>query len=84
MSKRALTPGYILFYILFWPDTWRILIGIALACFLAPPITPPDKGVFVAGLIFVMVATIGYSVAVWPAKGITKALKKLILGNRLP
>lgn len=84
MSKRPLTPGYILFYLLFWPDTWRILIGFAMACFLTPRITPADKGILVAGLLFVMIAAIGYSVAALPAKGITKGLKKLILGNRRP
>jgi hypothetical protein len=84
LPKRPLTPGYVIFYILFWPDTWRILIGIALAAILVPLMLSPDMGAFVSVLLFVMVATIGYSLAALPARGITSILKKLILGNRRP
>jgi hypothetical protein len=83
MPKRKMTPGYALFFMLFWPDTWRSLIGLALAVFLGPRLIPADLRAPGSWLFFIMLATIGYSVAAYPARGISKMLKKLILGDRL-
>lgn len=79
MAKRKITPGYLLFFLLLWPDTWRILIGAAIAGLLGPPIIPSDLGPPGSWMFFFMLATIGYSVAGIPARGITKWLKKMIL-----
>lgn len=84
MTKRPVTPAYVVFYILFLPDTWRIVMGIILAAVLAPHIAKPDMTVIARGVLFIMVATIGYAASGLPAGGITKVLKRLILGDRRP
>jgi hypothetical protein len=81
LRKRPLTPGYIFFYILFLPDTWQILIGLVAAGFLAPALRPPEMGSAGKVVLFVMVATIGYAATGRIARGITRQLKKWILGD---
>jgi hypothetical protein len=82
VPKRPLTPGYALFYILFWPDTWRILIGVAAAFWLAPCFAYPELGAFGTGMIYVMLAAIGYAVSAIPARWISARIKKLILKDK--
>lgn len=82
MTKRPVTPGYIIFYILFSTETWRIALGFVFAVALTPRILPPELSSIARALVYVMVATIGYSLAGRPARWITGALKKAILGNR--
>ena len=84
MGKKKLTAGYVFFYILFWPDTWRILIGAAAACLLAPRIVYPDLGILGAGAIYVMLASIGYAFSASPARWISDRIKKLILKDKRP
>ena len=84
MSKRKLTPGYILFYILFWPDSWQILIGLVVAWFITPVIISPDMQSVAMVVLYIMVATIGYAASRGPARGITRWLKKIILGDKMP
>ena len=84
MSKRPLTLGYVLFYILFLPDSWQILIGVIAAYILAPKAITPEMGLFGSILLYIMVATIGYAASRLPARGITRVIKKLILGDRQP
>lgn len=84
MNKRPLTVSYMLFYILFLPDTWQILIGIAAAWIFAPRAAGPDSGVFGRTMLYIMIATIGYAASRLPARGITRLLKKLLLGDRQP
>ncbi len=84
MRKKKLTPGYVFFYILFWPDTWRILIGIAAACLLAPRLVYPDLGTLGTGMIYVMIASIGYAFGTSPARWISDGIKKLILKDKRP
>jgi hypothetical protein len=84
VGKKKLTPGYVFFYILFWPDTWRIVIGIAAACLLAPRIGYPDLGKLGTGAIYVMLASIGYAFSSSPARWISDRLKKLILKDKRP
>jgi hypothetical protein len=88
VQKRPLTPTYILFYILFWPDTWRILIGVAVAFVVTPMIMPEVQGRFNSVLLHVMIACIGYTISSPAGRGITAGLKKLLLkatslGNRV-
>ena len=83
MQKRPLTPGYVFFYILFLPDFWQILIGVIAAWILAPRAIPPQTGLFGRVMLYVMIATIGYAASRLPARGITRLIKKLILGNRV-
>ena len=83
-SQRPLTFTYVAFYLLFLPDTWQILIGLAAAVILAPRAISAQSGVFERIMLYVMIATIGYAASRLPARGITRLIRKLILGNRLP
>jgi len=84
LGKRPLTFGYILFYILFLPDAWQILIGIIAAYTLTPRAISPETGLIGSVMLYIMIATIGYAASRLPARGITHLLKKLILGDRQP
>ncbi|WP_373499028.1 hypothetical protein [Desulfococcus sp.] len=84
MRKRQLTPGYIFFYILFLPDTWQILIGAAAASLLTSAVRPEDMGRAGGAVLFVMIAAIGYAASGPVGRGITRVLKKRILGDRRP
>ncbi len=80
--KTRITPVYIFFYILFLPDTYRVLLGMALALLLAPlvieinPIT--GAGWF---MIYLMLATIGYAVTGKIGDRIAKLAKNAVLKN---
>lgn len=82
MNKRPLTPAYLIFYVLFLPDTWQVLTGLIAAYFLTPVILSPEMGVPAKALLYIMVATIGYAASRGPARGIARLLKKAILGDR--
>ena len=86
MGKRRLTPAYVFFYLLFWPDTWRILIGVAAAILLTPLLLPSEESVLRLGMVHVMIASIGYAASSKPARGISGGFKRLLLkegpGNR--
>lgn len=82
MPKRPLTVGYIIFYILFLPDSWQILMGILAACVLAPRAIAPDSGLFGSAMLYIMIATIGYAASRLPARGISRLLRKWILGDK--
>ncbi len=83
MSKRPLTPVYILFFILFSPDTWRIIAGVVFAWILTPLVVRPDMGSMAVGMLGVMLTCIGYVLFAWPAKKVSRILQKLILKDRL-
>lgn len=84
MAKRQLTPSYILFYILFLPDSWQIVMGIAAAWILAPRAISPDSGLFGGIMMHIMIATIGYAASRPLARAVTRLLKKMILGDKMP
>lgn len=69
---------------LFSPDTWRVVIGIIVAYFLAPLILPPELPPAGIVLLYVMLAVIGYTGSRIPAGWITRAIKQLILGDKRP
>lgn len=81
-KKRPLSPGYVIFYILFLPDTWQALVGLVAAYFVTPLILSPEMGVPAEILLYVMIATIGYAAARGPAQGLTRKIKKWVLGDR--
>lgn len=81
-DKRPLTPGYIFFYILFLPDTWQVLIGVLASGLVTPSILSPDMALPARVMVYLMMATIGYAASRRPARGITRLLKKWILGDR--
>lgn len=84
MAKRKLTPAYLIFYILFLPDTWQVLIGIVLALFLVPAIVKPDMGTGAVAMLYIMCATIGYAISAKPGKWISNGLKRLVLKDKIP
>jgi hypothetical protein len=80
LAKRPLTPAYIIFYILFSPDTWRILIGIILASFLASPLTrSQDIGLAGRTMVWIMLVSIGWSISALPARKIADFFKRIVL-----
>jgi hypothetical protein len=79
LKKRPITPAYIFFYIIFWPDTWRIMIGLILAGVLSPLLISTDQGLAGVVVINMMIACIGYSVSAAPARGFTTLLQTWIL-----
>lgn len=83
MSKRPITAGYLIFYVLFLPDSWQALMGLIAAYLAVPMVTTPEDGTSKIVLVFIMLATIGYAATRPIAKGITRMLKKLILGDKI-
>ena len=59
-------------------------MGIIFSAFLAPLAVPPDMAISAKVLIYIMMATIGYSAAGIPGRWIANMFKKLILGDTLP
>jgi hypothetical protein len=84
LQKRPLTFSYIFFYILFLPDSWQVLIGVAVAYIFAPLAFTPETGQLGRIMLYVMITTIGYAASRLPARGMTRIIKKLILGDRQP
>lgn len=80
--RRGKTPAYRFFYILFSPDTWRVLLGLAAAFLLIPQVAPPDLETAGRVILFVMLAAIGWAAGAVPADWIVAALKKIILPRR--
>ena len=80
--NRSPTPAYLLFYLLFSPDTWRVLIGILASLAITPRIRPTDLALAGQIVLFVMLAVIGYTLASRPGRWIAGALQRLITGNR--
>ena len=83
MGKPQRTPAYIIFYILFLPDSWQILVGLVVAYFCVPTILSADSGWGERAGLYVMIASIGYVASRPVARRITTLLKKAILGDRV-
>lgn len=83
MNKRRITPTYIFFYILFSPDTWRIVIGLIAAALITPRIELPDQP-FAPVVLFFMLAAIGYAVSAAAGRKIALVFRDLVLKNRRP
>jgi hypothetical protein len=80
-SKRPFTPTYLVFFILFAPDTWRIVGGFLAAILFTPHIVQPDMTLVKRTMLYVMVAAIGWAICGKPAQWITAGLKKAFLGK---
>lgn len=81
-SSRGRRPTYYLFYLLFSPDTWRLLMGVAGAVWLAPMIFRPDMTAAARAMLYVMLTCIGWAATAVPAGWICRGLKRLLLGDR--
>ena len=79
MSKRPITFSYIMFYLLFSEDTWRIAAGFVCAVLLGPLVTQ-GRSLGRAGeiMVWLMIMAIGWSVSAWPARKITGALQRAV------
>jgi hypothetical protein len=84
MTERPKTPTYVAFYILFSPDTWRLVMGFVAAVLLVPRIAPPELSTTGRIMLYVMVAAIGWAATAKPAAWVTGLVKKLFLGNKRP
>jgi len=83
LQKSPKSISYYIFYALFLPDTWQIIIGIATSYILTPLAMPHGSGLFGRVMLYVMIATIGYAASRMPARGICRIIKKMILGDKL-
>lgn len=84
MRKRPLTFGYVVFYILFWPDTWQIAIGLLTAWLLTPRIATPDLGIFATLLLYFMIAGIGYAASAVIVRPVFRRLHGRMLARKRP
>ena len=84
MPNKTRTVRYVIFYGLFLPDSWQVLIGLIAAFFLAPFVKLPDGGLATRIMVFVMIAVIGYAASRMPARSITRTLIRWILGDQRP
>jgi hypothetical protein len=77
LNNRPQNGLYYFFYVLFSVDTWRILIGFTLAVIFGPRLTA-GRGLGTAGeiVVWVMVLAIGYAASQYPARFISKGLRK--------
>ncbi|MGM0453153.1 MAG: hypothetical protein ACQERN_08300 [Thermodesulfobacteriota bacterium] len=84
MAKRKITPGYILFYILFLPDSWRILIGVIFSVAATPYVVEHGMDAGAQGMLYVMMVAIGYAASGFAGRRISAFFKKLVLGGNRP
>ena len=84
-DNRKITPVYVLFYILFSVDIWRIVLGILVSVLLTPLLLKTNE-LSPAGvaMLYVMMTAIGWSVASYPARKIAFFLRKVVLKENLP
>jgi hypothetical protein len=83
LQKSSRSFSYYIFYALFLPDTWQIIIGIVASYLLTPSALSRESGVFGRVMLYIMIATIGYTASRLPARGISRIIKKMILGDKL-
>lgn len=81
MKKRPVTLGYLFFYILFSPNFWQAMIGLAAAYVMTPLVETPQGGPGGNIMKFFMIAVIGYAATPIPARWISRHLIKWILGE---
>ncbi len=81
MRKKPNSVSYIFFYVIFSPDTWRLLIGFLLSIWIVPRIVPPDMSTAGRMMLYIMVLAIGWAASAAPANWICKQLKKWIVNR---
>lgn len=72
-----MTPAYLFFHLLFSDDTWRMVIGVALAVILAPYLLPLDHTGMGRYVMFITAVVIGWAVSKVPSRWIVRQLKLL-------
>ncbi len=77
-SNRTLL-SYLVFYVLFSPDTWRILAGLAAALLMGPRLTAgKTSGPFGEVIIWVMLLALGYALSAPLGKLISDKLTAMV------
>lgn len=76
--KQRLTPAYIVFHILFSPDTWRVAFGTVIAVILTPLILPVDRTGMGRYVIFIMLVVLVWAISTAPAKWVAARLQRLM------
>lgn len=83
MKKRKITLSYIFFYVLFLPDTYRLIIGFLAAWIFAPLVIESKQMPRESGfLVWIMIVTIGYAVSTRIGNTISDWMKNMILSVR--
>lgn len=82
MKKRSRSIGYVIFYLLFWTETWRVAAGAVLAVLLGPRVVPPEMNRVAAAMVWIMLATIGYCASGYPAGKVAAFWQRLVLGPK--
>jgi hypothetical protein len=83
VKKRKITISYLIFYILFLPDTYRLIIGLLSAWLLTPYVIESKPMAREGGfVVWVMIATIGYAVSTSVGNMISDWMKNMILPVR--
>lgn len=82
MNSRPQNGLYYFFYVLFSVDTWRVLIGLAMALIFGPRLTA-GRGLGAAGeiVVWAMILAIGYAAGQYPARFISRGLRKFFTGK---
>jgi hypothetical protein len=75
------TPAYLLFYVLFSSESWRVAAGFAAAVLITPYLLPGDLSTTGRAMLYLMVGVIGYTLSGMPARRISAWCKKAILGS---
>jgi hypothetical protein len=70
---------YIIFYLLFSPDTWRILIGLVSAILIAPR-AAAGYGLAAQTVVWLMILALGYVLSAPVGKFISKRLSAAMHG----
>lgn len=82
MNSRPKNGLYYFFYVLFSVDTWRILIGLALAVIFGPKLTAGRELGTTGEIVgWAMILAIGYAASQYPARFISRGLRKFFTGK---
>lgn len=82
MARRPITPAYVLFYILFLPDTWQALFGIIGSYLISSRMIPADLNKGGKVMAFLMIGTIIFAASKPVGKWVSNSMKKFFLGNK--
>ncbi|MBL0716023.1 MAG: hypothetical protein JJV98_20240 [Desulfosarcina sp.] len=77
-KRKRRGPVDFLFYFLFTPDTWRILIGTVSAVILTPWLLPVDRTGMGRYVLFIMIVVVGWAITGVPGRWIAQRLQNLI------
>lgn len=84
MDKRKISTAYVIFYIIFLPDTYRVLFGLAAAWLLAPSVIASQPMTFSGKvMLWIMIATIGYAATGMIGKKIADGARRYFLKDRV-